>query len=655
MSRKLLPLALGLALVVAACAQPPNPTVDVGSGVRFLPEVADSLNDAGRYSSVVVTETGLPVVAYFGFQEEVPEGEIPAARPVGSPSIPGVFLATVSEQGYWTRGAMAIAEQIPNVSIPFNPAFVPSVADLTPQNVTGLQMVSDGASFHAVWGSAKGLYYATGSLDPTTTTQVQATRVTRTPGIGPSIAVDGGGSPWIAYYTSTSSVASVQVATPDGGRWVTESIRFAGGCDACRTAVVPGAGGPAVAYSDAGDGVGIATNDGENGWVSFPVGQSGGRGLAGATTEQGVALTYYDEAEVVLATGPPTGPFEAAAAGQVAEGSEADEGATTAVAVGAGGSLAAAWHDAETGVVMVTGTAGALDQVPTGASTEGGTFPSVATSADGAASYVSWYDLEGEDLLLGGYGDLGEVPFAAPSPTPTGPIAAPSPPTQECTPVEDGNVTVVAEGIAFTDGSCIAPVAGEAFTITFENRDAGVQHNVEIFSGPDPTGDLLFQGDIVTGVVTVEYDVPALDAGEYAYNCIVHPTSMIGTVQVAEGGGATGGAGATGGTGAAGATGATGAAAAAGPAVTASGLAFDTASIELAAGVPNDIRFVNEDAGVQHNIAIYEDPTLAAELFNGELITGPSEIDYRVPALDAGSYYFLCLVHPTMNGELVVS
>ena len=129
---KLPPLAVVLALGAAACAEPPTATVNLGSGVRFLPEVADSLNDAGRYPSIVTNPDGLPVVAYFGFEETLEEGEVPISRPVGSPSIPGVLLAGLSDQGYWTRGAIAIADQIPNVSIAFNPAFEPSVADLTP-------------------------------------------------------------------------------------------------------------------------------------------------------------------------------------------------------------------------------------------------------------------------------------------------------------------------------------------------------------------------------------------------------------------------------------------------------------------------------------------------------------------------------------------
>ncbi len=89
--------------------------------------------------------------------------------------------------------------------------------------------------------------------------------------------------------------------------------------------------------------------------------------------------------------------------------------------------------------------------------------------------------------------------------------------------------------------------------------------------------------------------------------------------------------------------------------VKAQGIAFDTDRLELPAETPVTIAFDNQDAGVQHNIAIYADDTLAEVLFKGELITGPARIEYVVPPLPAGEYYFHCDVHPNMNGVVVVS
>lgn len=641
MPRKLLPLAFVLAVVAAACSEPPQAEVDMGSGVRFVPAVADPVNDAGRYASVAVAENGLPVIAYFTFQEELTEGEVPTPRPIGTPSLPSVALATVSQDGYWTRGAVAMAEQIANVSVAFNPAFEESVADLTPQTVTGLSLVADGATYHAAWASVAGVFYATGSLDPASTTQAVASQVSSAPGLGLSLAVDDVGTPWISFYTSTSSVGSVDLATPEGDRWAVDAIAEGGGCDTCRTSVVAGADGVAVAYSGRNGGVQIARNDGENGWVSFEVAAEGGSGLSAATSAAGFALAYYGAGKVTLATGSP-GSFEVSAVADTAEGSSDVAGARTSVAVDDAGEVAVSWVDAVSGVQLATGAPGAMEPVATAGSTAGGAFPAVAVGTDPANAYLGWYDTGPQDALVGGYGDIGELPVAQPSPTSTAAIAPPEPPpSQECTPVTDGRVSVVAEGIAFTEGSCIEVSAGESFTIAFDNRDAGVQHNIQISNGAEPSADLLFEGELVTGAAQVDYEIPAFDSpGEYAFICVVHP-NMVGKVNVVETDAGTGTGGGGGETSAL--------------QVSAVNLAFDTSSIELTAGEATTLTFANEDAGVQHNIAIYEDDTLAVELFSGELVTGPTEITYEIPALDAGTYYFLCIVHPNMNGSVVVT
>ncbi len=90
--------------------------------------------------------------------------------------------------------------------------------------------------------------------------------------------------------------------------------------------------------------------------------------------------------------------------------------------------------------------------------------------------------------------------------------------------------TVVKESalnIAFENGSLSAP-ADAAFQIEFENKDAGIPHNIAI---KDPSGTEVFKGDIVTGPTTVTYDVPALPAGTYTFICTVHP-NMTGTLTV---------------------------------------------------------------------------------------------------------------------------
>lgn len=199
-------------------------------------------------------------------------------------------------------------------------------------------------------------------------------------------------------------------------------------------------------------------------------------------------------------------------------------------------------------------------------------------------------------------------------------------------------VTLAAFNIAFEPTQLTVP-AGEPFTLEFNNKDTGVQHNVEIFDNPDHNGTPLFSGDLVTGVRTEDYAVGALEPGKYFFQCVVHP-QMTGEMQAVEQAGGPGGQGPGGG---------------GGVTVVAQNIQFDISKIELPAGTPTTITFENRDAGVQHNIAIFTNSSLDNELFDGDLLTGPGTAQYEVPALDPGEYYFHCNVHPNMNGTVVVS
>ena len=89
--------------------------------------------------------------------------------------------------------------------------------------------------------------------------------------------------------------------------------------------------------------------------------------------------------------------------------------------------------------------------------------------------------------------------------------------------------------------------------------------------------------------------------------------------------------------------------------ISAKNIAFDTASLTAPAGQPFTIDFDNQDPGVPHNIAIYTDSTATTDLFRGATITGPAQGTYSVPALQPGTYYFRCDIHPSlMFGTFVV-
>jgi plastocyanin len=180
----------------------------------------------------------------------------------------------------------------------------------------------------------------------------------------------------------------------------------------------------------------------------------------------------------------------------------------------------------------------------------------------------------------------------------------------------------------FAESEVTAP-AGVGFTIAFDNQDPGVQHNVAIYpEGGEPPA--IFSGQpIVTGPAMVEYDVPPIEAGTYAFICEVHPTTMVGTLTAEEGFGGGGGA-----------------------RIVAEGVAFDTDELMLPAGSQASLTLDNRDEAVQHNVAIYTEEG-GEPIFEGELITGPAEQAYTFTIPEPGEYYFQCDVHPQMNGTVI--
>lgn len=91
----------------------------------------------------------------------------------------------------------------------------------------------------------------------------------------------------------------------------------------------------------------------------------------------------------------------------------------------------------------------------------------------------------------------------------------------------DADVTVTAADLAFEPGT-VAVAGGDAVTIAFVNEDT-MPHNIAIYTD-ESRSQKLFEGAIVTDD-TVVYDIPALDPGEYFFDCSLHP-EMTGTLVV---------------------------------------------------------------------------------------------------------------------------
>ena len=84
----------------------------------------------------------------------------------------------------------------------------------------------------------------------------------------------------------------------------------------------------------------------------------------------------------------------------------------------------------------------------------------------------------------------------------------------------------------------------------------------------------------------------------------------------------------------------------------ASEMTFDQDEISVSGDSAWTLQLVNED-NAPHNVAIYADDSAGESLFVGELITATSTV-YQVPALEPGTYFFRCDLHPDMNGTLTV-
>jgi len=89
--------------------------------------------------------------------------------------------------------------------------------------------------------------------------------------------------------------------------------------------------------------------------------------------------------------------------------------------------------------------------------------------------------------------------------------------------------------------------------------------------------------------------------------------------------------------------------------LTAKDIAYDTKALEVPADTPFTIAFQNQDpAGVPHDVDIRD--ASGAVLANQEPINGGTSANYSYQGLPAGTYTFICSIHPVpnMTGTLTV-
>jgi plastocyanin len=538
------PLALGagLALLAAACAANPTATsIDFGSGVRFLPVVADSLDNVGLGSAVALDASGLPYVTYLGFPAVVKTSEIPVPRPIGSPFLPGVLLSSVDANGVWTHGAIAQSKPkagLPTgITIPFGPVTTDNL-QLTADdsNGTAVAVGSDG-TVHAAWTMRDGVYYGTTKAGGTSTVgQVfnYGTAVSLAgPISAPGIALDADGNPWVAFSVLGSGGLQVHAATLHGSKWTDQLVATARSCAGCAqpgpTGIAILGGNPVVVFGDAGkDSVEAATLQGSKWVVNVVQTHAQGLGLSVSTTGTTAYASYYTghgAVDVALLNDHAPTTKEVAKVPNPSPSKTGNSASRTAVAATKDGTIYVAWDDQTKGLQFASGT-DTFTPIEVSPSTAGDMHPALAASDTGVV--LSWYDSVNQNLMIGMQGDVQNILVANPPPSIVPSFGGTGPAT--CT-GKKAVLDIVAQNTAF-DPTCLIAPAGSSFAINFNNKDTGAAgtHNVDVYDKKGGTS--LAALTPKPGPIQETLNVGALAAGTYYFQCDVHPLQMFGTLAV---------------------------------------------------------------------------------------------------------------------------
>src|SRR6185369_11010016 len=132
--------------------------------------------------------------------------------------------------------------------------------------------------------------------------------------------------------------------------------------------------------------------------------------------------------------------------------------------------------------------------------------------------------------MIGFLGNVTDIVVARPSPSLTISQAAPAPSgTSTCGKDKKVALDLTAQGTAFLE-TCLVAAPGK-FAINFDNKDAGVLHNVDVFDKQG--GKSLGATDPALGPKQETLDLD-LQSGSYYFQCHIHPTQMFGTLAVVD-------------------------------------------------------------------------------------------------------------------------
>jgi plastocyanin len=524
-TRKLLLFPLAVVLFLSACAPPGTPSLPIQANQQWFTSTVDAFLDAGLSANISLDQNGLPFLTYLSLNQKLPAGQVAPARSLTLPLIPAVMTASLSQDGIWNHGSVIATE---NQTKPLK---------LTTEDLVASTLDAKGNEDVAFTIQGE-LEYSSASAGGTFGSEPEKVTSVSNP-LGLSIAATSDGTPYVAWLEGSQ----VMVATKSGKNWAVEKVAtLAGSAKAPqRTALASDGDVVWLAYSDpSGQGPMIAeVTKGKAGPTANgqPIDAgAGGDGISLAAVKGTLYSSYYtNDAEVLVATS--QGGSGWATRSVANTGSGPNVGWSASVAVTDKGTQYVSWYDAkQDDTHLASATSGSFKELDI-SGTHDGESPMTAVTSDGSEVFVAFYDKVNKDLVVGNYVVNGTPQFAlAPVPSAGAPTSTPSAPSATCSPTGTA-VSVVApigaSGSGFEE-KCYAAPAGQAFTIDFDNRDAGVPHNVEVFDTQG--GSRLFGAtsatDTITGVATTTYKVSPQKPGNYFFQCDIHPTTMFGTFVV---------------------------------------------------------------------------------------------------------------------------
>jgi len=110
-----------------------------------------------------------------------------------------------------------------------------------------------------------------------------------------------------------------------------------------------------------------------------------------------------------------------------------------------------------------------------------------------------------------------------PPPPPPAPTNTPVPPA-----VAPQALTIVAKGAKFNPAQLSANT-GASVTVTLDNQDAGIQHDIIIYS---PSGATAGQTAAFAGPAQQSATFTPTAAGNYFFKCSLHPITMTGSISI---------------------------------------------------------------------------------------------------------------------------